>query len=66
MLKFVGVLGIGVAVFLLTYQYSRRFLDWLRFQSLGTRDYIVERLNLMFIEVEPQKILIGLLCVEDG
>ena len=39
-----------MAVFGLSYQYNKSFLDWLRFQSLGTRDYIVEKLNMMFIE----------------
>lgn len=65
-LKFLGVLGIGIAVFVISYQYNKRFLDWLRFQSLGTRDYIVERLNMMFVEVPPQKILLGLFCLSFG
>jgi tight adherence protein B len=42
------------------YRYSERFLDWLRFQSVGTRDYIVERLALMFIEVSPNTVLLWL------
>lgn len=41
----------------IAYKQSERFLEWLRFQSIGTRDYIVEKLNLMFIEVSPQKVL---------
>jgi tight adherence protein B len=41
----------------ISYRYSERFLDWLRFQSIGTRDYIVERLALMFIEVSPNSVL---------
>jgi tight adherence protein B len=49
-LLFVSVTYIG-------YRYSERFLDWLRFQSIGTRDYIVERLALMFIEVSPNTVL---------
>ena len=65
-MKYLGILLFGVAVFSLSYQYSRRFLDWLRFQSLGTRDYIVERLNMMFIELPPQRILIGLLGLSFG
>ncbi len=65
-LKVTGVLLFGVAVFVFSYSYSKRFLDWLRFQSLGTRDYIVERLNMMFIEIPPQKILIYLFCLSFG
>jgi tight adherence protein B len=50
----------GVAVFILSFHYIQRFLDWLRFQSLGTRDYIVERCGLMFMEVTPNKALLWL------
>lgn len=64
--KLLGVLGIGLAVFLISYQYNKRFLDWLRFQSLGTRDYIVEKLAQMFIEVEPQKVLLALFALSFG
>lgn len=66
MLKVLGILGFGVAVFGISYNYSKRFLEWLRFQSLGTRDYIVETLNMMFIEIPPQRILIGLFCLSFG
>lgn len=45
------------AVAYISYRYSERFLDWLRFQSIGTRDYIVERLAMMFIEVSPNSVL---------
>jgi tight adherence protein B len=46
-----------LSVAYISYRYSERFLDWLRFQSIGTRDYIVERLALMFIEVSPNSVL---------
>jgi len=61
--KYLGLLLFGISVFGVSYHYSARFLDWLRFQSLGTRDYIVDRLALMFIEVDPQKVLLGLLAI---
>src|SRR4051812_34685193 len=64
--KFLGVFGMGLGVFTLSYHYNKRFLDWLRFQSLGTRDYIVERLSMMFIDIPPQKILIWLFCLSFG
>lgn len=65
-LKWLGLFILGVAVFLLSYQYNKRFLDWLRFQSLGTRDYIVERLSIMFIDVPPQRILVTQFIVSFG
>ncbi len=64
--KYLGLIGFGVAVFMLSYHYNKRFLDWLRFQSLGTRDYITEKLGKMFIEVPPQRILIGLFILSFG
>ena len=65
-LKYLGIFGFGIAVFAFSYTYNKRFLDWLRFQSLGTRDFIVERLALMFIEVDPQQVLMGLFCFSFG
>lgn len=64
--KLLGVFGFGVAIFGISYHYNKKFLDWLRFQSLGTRDFIVERLNLMFIDIPPQKILLGLFALSFG
>src|SRR5581483_10834145 len=52
----------GVAVFIITYHYCQRFLDWLRFQSLGTRDYIVEKLGLMFVDITPNRALLYLVA----
>jgi tight adherence protein B len=61
---------LGIVVFLsallVGYQFSGRILDWVRFQSIGTRDYIAERLKLMMIEVEPDKILIGQVALSLG
>ncbi len=50
-------LTVGVIVFFLAYMNAARFLEWLRWQSIGTRDYIVERLAMMFIEVTPNQVL---------
>ncbi len=54
--------GVGGAA----YVGNKRFLEWLRFQSLGTRDFIVERLALMFIEIPPERILLGLFLMSFG
>jgi tight adherence protein B len=66
LLKYIGVFGFSIAVFSISYSYNKRFMDWLRFQSLGTRDYIVERLAMMFIEVPPNQVLLGLLAISFG
>lgn len=61
--KYLGILAVGVAVFLGAYHYNNKILEWLRFQSLGTRDYVVERLSLMFIEIDPNKALTYLIVL---
>jgi tight adherence protein B len=66
MFKLLAMACTGVAIFGISYHYNKRFLDWLRFQSLGTRDYIVERLNMMFVDIPPQRILMGLLLLSFG
>lgn len=58
-----GVLAGVAAVFLLSYHYAKRLLDWLHFQSIGTRDYIVDRLQQMFIKVEPEKVLLAQIVI---
>jgi tight adherence protein B len=64
--KWLGLLSFGVLLFTVFYNYAVRFLDWLRFQSIGTRDYIVERLGMMFIEIPPHQVLIGLFILSFG
>ncbi|OFZ19705.1 MAG: hypothetical protein A2X94_16755, partial [Bdellovibrionales bacterium GWB1_55_8] len=60
------MLGISAAVFVIAYQYNKRFLDWLRFQSLGTRDFVAEKLSLMFIDIPPHQILLGQFVISFG
>ncbi len=50
----------------IAYRYSEQFLEWLRFQSLGTRDYIVETLSVMFIEVNPSTVLVVMFSMSFG
>jgi len=64
--KYIGLALLAGAVFLFSYHYNKRFLDWLRFQSIGTRDYIVEKLSQMFIDIPSDKILLGLICISVG
>jgi tight adherence protein B len=55
-----------IAALLVANQFSTRLIDWIRFQSIGTRDYIAEKLQLMMIEVPPEKILIAQLALSLG
>ncbi len=47
-----------ISALLVAFQFSGRILDWVRFQSIGTRDYIAEKLQLMMIDIAPEKILL--------
>ena len=64
--KIIGLLLLALGIFGICYHFSRQFLDWLKFQSLGTRDYIVDRLAVMFIDIPPHQILIGLFSLSFG
>ena len=59
-----GVTGImiatGLMVFIFCLRYSRDLFIWIEHQTLGTRTYILERLELLFIEVDPDKLTMGL------
>lgn len=65
-MKILTLLVVAATSFGISYIFSKRFLEWFRYQSLGTRDYIVEKLSLMYIEVPPHKILLGLFSFSFG
>lgn len=53
-LLFISV--VFVALSLVFYQFSDRILDWIKFQSIGTRDYVYDRLKLMMIEMTSERV----------
>lgn len=52
----------GLLIFLVAFRYSVNIFDWIEKQTIGTRTYIIEKLELLFIEIEPHKITYLLLC----
>ena len=54
-LELIGFKGllflIGVLVFALSYKYSSSTFDWIERQTYGTRAYITEKLEFLFIEI---------------
>lgn len=48
---------IGALFFFIAAVNANKFLDWLRWQSIGNRDYIVEKLERMFFEFTPNQVL---------
>ena len=55
-----------ISALLVAFQFSGRILDWVRFQSIGTRDYIADKLKLMMIEMPPERILIYQVALSAG
>lgn len=51
---------VGAFFFYAAYTSVPKFLDWIRWQSIGTRDYILEKLELMFIKATPNQVLLGM------
>ena len=67
LLGFYGVMIVtGVVVFLYCFKYSQGIFDWIERQTFGTRSYILEKLEMLFIEVDPNKITYMLLFISVG
>lgn len=62
-----GILAtIGIVVFLYCYKNSIKIFNWIDEQTYGTRNYILKKFEIMFIEVEPQKVTWVLLGMSFG
>ena len=42
---------VGMMVFFLSYKYSINIFDWIEQKTYGTRSYITEKLEFLFIEI---------------
>ncbi len=52
-----GIIGIvGFLMFLITYRYSVNIFEWIERQTYGTRTYLMEKLEFLFIEIAPEKL----------
>lgn len=70
---FVNILGrngliafIGFIIFVFSLKYSQAIFSWIENQTFGTRSYIMEKLELLFIEVEPDRVTYILLFSSIG
>lgn len=57
---------IGIAIFFYSYKNSIKIFAWIDDQTYGTRDYILKKFEIMFIEVDPNRITIALLVMSFG
>jgi tight adherence protein B len=57
---------VGLLIFLLSYKYSINIFDWIEHQTYGTRTYINEKLEFLFIEIPQEKLTYMLLASSVG
>lgn len=60
------IIAIGMMVFLIAYKYSVNIFEWVEMQTYGKRNYIMEKLEFLFIEIPPEKITYILLATSVG
>ena len=60
------MLFVGGIIFATVYKNSVNLFEWIENHTFGTRDYIIEQLERIFIKVEPKKITILLLSISFG
>lgn len=52
---------VGMMVFFLSYRYSINIFEWVEHQTYGTRSYITEKLEFLFIDIPQEKLTYMLL-----
>ena len=56
----------GASIFIVVYNWSDNVISWLHRKSLGQRDYVTQKLDLMFVEVDQKKITTAMLLLSFG
>lgn len=60
------VILIGIAVFVYCFKYSQKIFDWIENQTFGTRNFILEEFDRLFIRVKPEYVTYALLGLSFG
>lgn len=60
------VVVIGVMIFFISFKYSVEIFDWIERQTFGTREYIMEKLEILQRDIPPEKITYLLLGCSIG
>lgn len=66
MSDWVVIPGIGISTFIITYLNADRVVEWFKVQSLGNREYVIKKLDMMFVEVDSKKVTGAMLMVSFG
>ena len=60
------LVAVGLLFFAYTYRNSVKFFAWIEDQTFGTRDYILQKFEIMHIEVASSRVTIVLLSISFG
>lgn len=60
------IIVIGIGCFIFAYINSIKIFNWIDEQTHGTREYLLKKFEIMFIEVDPNRITIALLLISIG
>lgn len=60
------IISVGLLFFFGVYRNSIKIFDWIEDQTFGTRDHVLKQFELLFIEVDPQKVTYALLFLSFG
>jgi len=71
--EFIAILGrkgilfiVGIMFFIFSYKYNKNIFTWIEDNTFGTRNYILEKFELLFLEVNPDHITYVLLFLSIG
>src|SRR4051812_28017704 len=56
----------GFSIFFVSYFWSDKVVGFLYKKSLGSRDHIMQRLDLMFVEVNQKQVTLSMLLLSFG
>src|SRR5205807_198701 len=57
---------VGICSFIITYVNADRIIAYLKQQSLGNREYVIKRLDIMFVEINKQRVTGAMLMASFG
>ena len=60
------LIAVGLIFFIYSYKNSLKLFSWIEDQTYGTRDYIMQKLELLHIEIESRNITYALLFLSFG
>jgi tight adherence protein B len=70
---FTGLIGlsgvcalVALMIFMFSYRYGQKLFAWIEHNTEGTREYLIEKLNILFYEIAPEKITRILLIISFG